>query len=379
MSKKTKELTAEQKEKFKNFKRKLYSIGHRSRPCARIITEALCLTMPLRRDQSPQKLKGIMETYIPEEKQRDRRYMERMKRDLLFSRMVYNTRYTDYFIYGFDKLNDTGRREYVGWYDVGAYTDRCRKTGDTYRIFLNKYETYWRFREFFGREMVPIRDASDRGAFVRFAEKHRVFILKPEAMLQGIGIEKIDLDHGGETAESVFERVMARGKSHVAEEWIRQGQEMARLHPASINTVRVATFQRNGELTVLFCWVKAGTGGAYMDQTRSNGLCAAVDPDTGIVLTPGYRLAEMKPYLKHPDTGVQIIGMQLPQWEELKALVRRLVQVVPEQTYVGWDLAFSEDGWILVEANDDGAVHHVQAYLHQGMRDLFNRTFGADS
>ena len=49
-----------------------------------------------------------------------------------------------------------------------------------------------------------------------------------------------------------------------------------------------------------------------------------------------------------------IIGQTIPRWQEAKDLVAELAKIVPDNHYTGWDLALTDMGWVLVEANRRG-------------------------
>ena len=51
---------------------------------------------------------------------------------------------------------------------------------------------------------------------------------------------------------------------------------------------------------------------------------------------------------------MQILGAQLPDWQQAVALVKALADRIPSMKYIGWDLAHTEDGWVVVEANGSG-------------------------
>ena len=54
---------------------------------------------------------------------------------------------------------------------------------------------------------------------------------------------------------------------------------------------------------------------------------------------------------KHPDSGIDIIGFEIPRWKEAISLAKELATVVKGQRYIGWDLALTEKGWVMVEGN----------------------------
>ena len=42
--------------------------------------------------------------------------------------------------------------------------------------------------------------------------------------------------------------------------------------------------------------------------------------------------------------------------------------VFPDIRFVGWDLAYTDNGWIIIEANDNGQFHGYQIPYHHGCR-----------
>ena len=80
-------------------------------------------------------------------------------------------------------------------------------------------------------------------------------------------------------------------------------------------------------------------------------MVAPVNKDTGVVMQPAID-KNKNLYETHPSTGSKIKGFKFPYWEEMKEMVEEAATVIPEVGYVGWDVAFSPDGPLLVEAND---------------------------
>ena len=56
----------------------------------------------------------------------------------------------------------------------------------------------------------------------------------------------------------------------------------------------------------------------------------------------------------------------------MKTLVQELANVVPSNRYTGWDLALTEDGWLLVEANARGQFIS-QIPDGKGIKEQFDR------
>lgn len=74
----------------------------------------------------------------------------------------------------------------------------------------------------------------------------------------------------------------------------------------------------------------------------------------------------------HPDTGCSFIGFRVPCYKEAVDLCRRAARVRPGMRYVGWDVAVTPDGPVLVEGNDlpayDGQIYHQQEHPGRGLK-----------
>lgn len=352
---------------------KLETIGGKNRVSAALIAQVEYALLPVTKSTN-KKIADVIRFYIPEDRIKDGRYIRRIKKDMLYSRLAYQITLAQYFIFGFEKLNRVGRLEYVGDHEKIKYTDDLHLTSDLYLTFRNKYKTYEKFKPYYHRDMIEIRGNEDREIFLDFAQKHVRFILKIENEALGNGVALVDQGKEKKSAEEWFDQLLTDGKVHIAEEFIQQSPEMMSLHPSSVNTVRFVTYLKENEVMHLFSFLRIGSGGGIIDNATAGGIAAAIDMDTGIVTTPGWR-EDLTQYLRHPDTGVQIIGMQIPRWEELLKLVDELARIVPEQRYVGWDLALTEDGWVMVEGNDSAMMTAIQMCERKGLRRVFDAAF----
>lgn len=278
----------------------------------------------------------------------------------------------EYFLYDFSDLSEDEKGQFVGDIERTIHCARMYNTSRSGRIFMDKLKTYELFEPFYRRDMVGIKSEEDRDAFCCFVAKHPTFLVKPAEASRGNGIHSETVNPN--SIDEVFQRLLEMAPC-VLEEFIKQADGMAKFHPRSVNTIRYATFLTNNGFETIACFVKIGRGDSIVDNGGAGGLLAAVNENDGQIVTAG-RSERDEVFEVHPDTGVRIKGAYIPQWEELKGLVAELVKVLPDQRYVGWDLALSTNGWVLVEGNSGGQFVGPQISLKKGLRPVVSRTFG---
>jgi hypothetical protein len=127
------------------------------------------------------------------------------------------------------------------------------------------------------------------------------------------------------------------------------------IFPGSLNTVRVLYVRHPGDGPVLAAAVhRFGTSETGpVDNGSSGGVWAPVDLETGRMgVGLSHPRAPHRPqYHRHPDTRVQIAGVVVPQWVEVRDLARRLMAAFPELDHVGWDIAVTDRGPRVIEGN----------------------------
>lgn len=118
---------------------------------------------------------------------------------------------------------------------------------------------------------------------------------------------------------------------------------------------------------VIFAFFKIGRGDSVVDNGAAGGILCPVDLQAGIISGPGVT-ERLETFLIHPDTGLQITGFRIPRWQQAMDLAIRLAETEPAEWGVGWDLALTDGGWVLVECNRGGAVLGPQMVQQKGMR-----------
>lgn len=313
-----------------------------------------------------QHLSEVIRAFFPEDASVPKRRLRRLNRDVRFTEFQYRMSPEEYFRYRFENLSKYGRQTYVGDIELN---EAFRRLSDPEErgIIIDKYKTYCFFEPYFHRKAILVNGEADRAKLREFCEENDVFFVKPLLQYGGQGVCRIVLERDGSLEQRLTE--LLSSAPMIVEQPIRQAEAMACFHPQSINTIRVVSARIDGRTEIVQTSVRLGTGGSVVD----NGcLSASVDPELGIITSPGREAYSSGLFIRHPDTGEQILGRQIPDWDKLLALVMELTSHLKRQRIVGWDLAYSTEGWVMVEANSQPAIQ-ILAGNGVGMRDVFAR------
>ncbi len=284
-------------------------------------------------------------------------------RDMIYCLHRFGISFQDYWIYSFVEKSLYARQGFVADKLRYHYCD-ILNAPEVEALMTDKFSCYQAYKEYFKREVLGCYQKNDLEAFVAFCKRFSRFIYKPLAAHSGLGIKIVaaaDID-----VVKFFENSLMLGP-FVVEELIEQGAEVAAMHPDCINSFRVVTFVVNGRVDILGVTWRIGVGNADVDNAGAGGIYASVDPQTGIVQTDA-RNYKGDHYLYHPNSGVAIIGFQLPQWEEAKKFIQKVATHRSGTTLISWDLAYSNKGWCLVEVNDNGDWSIIQSNKKEGKK-----------
>lgn len=227
----------------------------------------------------------------------------------------------------------------------------------------NKYDCFREYQEFFKREVCPIISYEDRKQFISFYEKNECFIFKPLNAHSGHGIQIIETSNTD--VNQLFNKLFKT--SGIVEQLIVQGEELNRINPSSVNTCRIITFQLKNRTEIIGATLRMGVGEAKVDNAGSGGIYAAIDLNTGILCTDAMNYNNDH-FLYHPTTGEKILGFQIPEWNAAKEIISKMATHREGTVLISWDIAYSNQGWCMVEANDNGDWSLIQSNKGVGLK-----------
>lgn len=311
---------------------------------------------------------GVIRKYLGNQVSAERR--KQIKKLMREAMINYRWDFDEFFIFHYEEYDDAKRRTFVPEFDKNVFADMVNdnRQADT---FLDKWTTYQNFKDFFGRDVCNIRKASDfdSDAFLSFVNKHPSFIMKPAYGTRGAGIQVLNTT-STEDAKQILYGIYKDGvKAMILEELIIQDDHLAALHKESANTLRVITIRYDDRVDVIKSYLRMGKGESVIDNASAGGVFGVVNVKNGKIYAACDRLGNT--FECHPDTHINLINFEIPRWNEVVDLVKRAAQVLPKVRYVGWDVAVTKDGCVLIEGNDKGRWS-FQIPLQEGFRDEMN-------
>lgn len=268
----------------------------------------------------------------------------------------------DYFEYKFYEKKDCLRSQYLTMKDNKAIKKAFNK--EPKGIFRNKML----FNELFSDCRNLQTFTFDKGfeEFVAFCSCCKGNIIaKPYTGFSGGGIHKPQVNNE-EEMRTVYDSLKADGQFFCEEAFVQTGI-LGQISPAAVNTLRIYTIHDGTRVHITAALVRFGGGTSCVDNIHSGGMCCEIDLHTGIVVGPGYNLSGEK-YYRHPASGICMLGVQVPRWEQVLQMVETAASRYPEQGHIAWDIAVSEEKVAIIEGNDGGNFDLPQVGMQKGMK-----------
>lgn len=259
----------------------------------------------------------------------------------------YGAGYMDYDLFEMYNLTDEQRDTYITRGRNNALIAQYNNK-DYFHIFENKDEFNERFAKYIKRDWIKV-NGTDKEKVIDFMKRHDVFMAKPIDGGCGKGIERIHANKY-KSLDDLYTYLTNPAVNFELEEVIVQNEEVSKIYPGSINTVRVVTIVKDNVSHVICAYFRIGNG-KFVDNFNSGGMVAPIDVETGIVQDKAIDKNKVL-YENHPATGTQIKGFKFPYWEEALEMCKEASKIVPEMAYIGWDVGFTPNGPLFVEANE---------------------------
>lgn len=284
--------------------------------------------------------------------------------DTYYSILRYGVGLTDYLNYEFYKKNRKEKKEYAGikiqdkFYEIvspSAYKKRYTIKPD----FLADFAKYTK-RDFVVPEKCTIKEFND------FIDKHEVFMSKPYDGLGGADVKKVYVSEIDDINEYYK---YCQDNRIFLEEVVKQHKDMNKLCDASCNTIRIMTFNNNGNAEILWAGLRIGNGINSVDNFHAGGMATEIDLETGKLKRSALD-KDLNEFTEHPKTKVKIKGFEIPYFDEVKKMVKEASLESDKILLVGWDVAITDKGPLIIEGNRRPGFDLVQVASRRGRMDI---------
>ncbi|MBW8637492.1 hypothetical protein K1W69_09855 [Hoeflea sp. WL0058] len=220
-----------------------------------------------------------------------------------------------------------------------------------------------------GSTIVPLKGeplAACPQDFLELVMNHGSLFVKPGDQIGGAGAfllewreDTLFIDGRKSTSEELKHLSDGVRTGYVISEKIAQGDWSAQFFSETLNTIRITTgtSARGHKVCFIAATFKVGVSETVPTDNFKGGRggwACGVDLETGEL----DRLVHYDDAIgarveadEHPESGARVTGETIPDWPFVKETVSRLAGLLPHPGIVGWDIALTPNGPMVVELN----------------------------
>ena len=264
--------------------------------------------------------------------------------DCLYCNWKYGCRCYQYSDMDFYKLRSFDRAKTL----TSGYLKKASKYNDTQYLHFTERKNEFNelYSRFIRRGWLYGKDATI-DEVMAFIKKHGRVIVKPNASEAGEGIYALE-------EQNVSSEQIAKiaGEDVIVEECVVQHPDLV-LEGHSVNTIRIVTMlDAKGTPHILTAALRCGVGDAVVDNFSAGGVGYPINIEHGLIDTFGVQITNRHvPILIHPGTDIVMVGRKIPYWQEVIDMIKDAATVLPQLRYVGWDVAVTSQGPLIIEGN----------------------------
>jgi hypothetical protein len=278
--------------------------------------------------------------------------------DIINCALRYQSGYVDYLLFEMWNLNHKERETVLTRGKNNIFVKYYNDNKNYGHTFLNKNEFNEKFNKYLNREYIILNKNEDE--FNKFIKGKKQIFCKPINGTHGDNMEKISPK---EFKGNLYEYLLSKNLKLV-EEVVIQCDEMNKLYPYAINTVRIITVHRyDGKVKLVAAYQRIGNHGYIVDNYNGGGMVVPIEEDGTIKYPAVDKLKNV--YYEHPMTNTKIVGFKVPMYKEALDLAMKASKIIKEVRYVGWDIAITKKGPTIIEGNEYPGHDIYQLPVHR--------------
>lgn len=284
---------------------------------------------------------------------------------VLFCSLKYNISILEYYQFGFYEKSHIERLKWAGtgfMYEFQKIMNppKTRKILDDKRLF---YENY---KSFFKHNVYRLEELENNQELIEKLYLNKKLVFKVSNGKCGISVKVVSIE---ELKQKGIVQFMKEQGFDMLETFVEQHEELQKLSPSAVNTVRIFTqLNSKGDVEILGCRQRISIN-SHIDNLAAGNIAAPINEKTGIIESAGVYSDITKADVRvHPITGVDIVGFKVPFWNECLELATQAALKYPQNRSIGWDIVVTKEGPGLIEGNHDWCKLLWQLPVKKGMK-----------
>lgn len=284
-----------------------------------------------------------------------------IKCSMMWNYLTLGAGYTDYFRGNFIELTREEKKTFATakrFYKLLAYLNN----EEYICVLSDKLIFNELFKEYLKRDFINLRKSSVED-FKQFLSDKTTVFAKENHGEGGHGITKLAVKDIKDP-EKLYDELKEKGQLLV-EDAIIQHDDLNVINPYVVNSFRIITIYKDGKAHLVANALRINQDDAEVIGC-TNDLYFSLGADGKIDSNVVDDYGEV--YDTHPMTGVKFKDVHIAGVKEAFDLCLEAHQRIPDIRYIGWDIAFSVNGPVLVEGNEYPGYGLVQHFALKNKR-----------
>lgn len=254
----------------------------------------------------------------------------------LFSRNgVYSEKYIPASIYNSEIIYRLNKYQYRHAYVEKGFYDTLFPDINRPKTIVKKVNGYY----YDDHNPLNVDEAIERCSNLNEA------IIKPTLGTWGQGVRLIKTENGRVSVLncSIQDLFRLYNGGFIIQERFGQHEDIARLNPTSLNTLRVMSFRRENDIIILYVVIRIGRLNQVVDNETAGGIKADINLATGKIKGVAFGSPTEK-LMPKTDNGTVLDGYQIPCFFKVLELVKEMHFRLPYYNLIGWDMSVDVKG-----------------------------------
>ncbi len=213
--------------------------------------------------------------------------------------------------------------------------------------------------------------------FIEWLKEYQAPVFcKPNDGMQGKSCYKTELTDEGLLLNGELTADLSILGKLIVEPLIVQHEALRKISPLCTNPVRIRTVKSDGDIDMISIYICIGPATSYWSNGETSGVMLGLD-ENGNSITDAF--CEVKGmygrYEVLPGTDIAVKDIKVPFIKEAVELAKAAHRTTPQFHTLGWDIAITDNGPIVIEGNSSYGSGTYQAISGIGERDIFNKYF----